>query len=333
MSASRFFLSGEPESVTANALGQVPSDPSGVDASLSSKTRPLIQVLDEHDGVNQSLEKTIEESESDSDEPPLLMTSQKPLQDGAQELPSLMEQMMAEATKEIKEEAKKPTKKNSNGGMKKGFLLNSGRKKTTNKPTIKNAQANRASSVVTPTVSPSPMNSCVLSEVQETRKDTNPLASPDLEETVTSNPRLWRALQDPKFISALHIIQTDPSKAKAIFKENPELISVLQEFSGVLGLHYSKLAESQQEAVSVEKQTESLLKEVSTGMNNNRDLEQERVKKILADGELTELLMDPEMQRVMQECGVPGRMKAYMHHAEYGPKLRKLIEAGLLKVA
>jgi hypothetical protein len=333
MSASRFFLSGEPESVTANALGQVPSDPSGVDASSSSKTRPLIQVLDEHAGINQSLEKTIEESESDSDEPPLLMTSQQPLQDGAQELPSLMEQMMAEATKEIKEEAKKPTRKNSNGGMKKGFLLNSGRKKTKNKPTIKNAQANRISSVVTPTVSPSPMNSCVLSEVQEKRKDTNPLASPDLEEAVTSNPHLWRALQDPKFIGALHIIQTDPSKAKAIFKENPELISVFQEFSGVLGLHYSKLAESQQETVSVEKQTESLLKEVSTGMNNNRDLEQERAKKILADGELAELLMDPEMQRVMQECGVPGRMKAYMQHAEYGPKLRKLIEAGLLKVA
>jgi len=34
----------------------------------------------------------------------------------------------------------------------------------------------------------------------------------------------------------------------------------------------------------------------------------------------------------MQECSLPGRMHAYMQHPQYGPKLRKLMEAGLLKM-
>jgi hypothetical protein len=338
MPTSRFFLSGEPESVTAKALGQVPwAEPSCVDASSSStKTSPLIQVLDNNDSDNLSLEK---ETESDSDEPPLLMTSnQKPLQEGAQELPSLMEQMMADAVAvtimATKEEAKKvlPIKKpklNSSCGMKKGFLLNSGGMKKKSK--TKTTQANRRTAsvvVTTPTVSPSrPIDNRVLPVVQEKTMDTNPL---DLQETIASNPRLFRALQDPTFVGALDIIQTNPSKAKTIFNENPQLASLFQEFGGVLGLHYSKLGELQQQQQET-KPPEEQMKQVST--KNNRDPVQEKVNKILANQELAELLTDPNTQRVMQECGVPGRMQAYMQHPEYGPKLRRLIDAGLLKVA
>jgi CHASE2 domain-containing sensor protein len=157
--------------------------------------------------------------------------------------------------------------------------------------------------------------------------DPHPL---DLQETMASNPRLFRALQDPTFVGALHIIQNDPTKAKAIFNENPQLASLFQEFGRVLGLHYSKLGKVQQQQQEA-KPPEEQLKQVST--KNTRDPDQETVHKILSNQELAELLMDPSMQRVMQECGVPGRMQAYMQHPEYGPKLRKLINAGLLKVA
>jgi len=61
--------------------------------------------------------------------------------------------------------------------------------------------------------------------------------------------------------------------------------------------------------------------------------EKEQVQKILQDKELTNILMDPNFQRVMQDCSTPGKMQKYMHHPEYGRKLRKLIEAGLLKIA
>ena len=60
--------------------------------------------------------------------------------------------------------------------------------------------------------------------------------------------------------------------------------------------------------------------------------EEEMMQRIVSDPEMAEILMDPAMQIIMQECAVPGRMHAYMQHPQYGPKLRKLMEAGLLKV-
>ena len=60
--------------------------------------------------------------------------------------------------------------------------------------------------------------------------------------------------------------------------------------------------------------------------------EEEMMQRILSDPEMAEILMDPAMQVIMQECAVPGRMHAYLQHPEYGPKLRKLMEVGLLKL-
>lgn len=48
--------------------------------------------------------------------------------------------------------------------------------------------------------------------------------------------------------------------------------------------------------------------------------------------ELSSILMDPEMQRVLQECALPGRMGKYMQDGKWGPKIRMLIDNGLLKV-
>ena len=59
---------------------------------------------------------------------------------------------------------------------------------------------------------------------------------------------------------------------------------------------------------------------------------QEKVDRVVQDQELSSILMDPAFQRVIQECGIPGRMQMYMRDKEVGPKLRKLIECGLLKV-
>mmetsp|Transcript_6150 Transcript_6150/g.9081 ORF Transcript_6150/g.9081 Transcript_6150/m.9081 type:complete len:102 (+) Transcript_6150:3-308(+) len=62
--------------------------------------------------------------------------------------------------------------------------------------------------------------------------------------------------------------------------------------------------------------------------------ERKKLDRIMKDEELTSLLMDVDMQRVIQECTtVPMKMHWYMHHDEIGPKLRKMISAGLFKVA
>jgi len=67
--------------------------------------------------------------------------------------------------------------------------------------------------------------------------------------------------------------------------------------------------------------------------NNMARKDKEKVDSILANRELVDLLMDAEFQNIMQECSVPGRMQMYMQHPEHGPKLRKLLQAGLLQVS
>lgn len=42
--------------------------------------------------------------------------------------------------------------------------------------------------------------------------------------------------------------------------------------------------------------------------------------------------MDASMREVLQRCGDPQELRRVMHHPEYGPKIRKLAEAGLVKL-
>ena len=49
---------------------------------------------------------------------------------------------------------------------------------------------------------------------------------------------------DPKFTAALSQVQVDPMKAMAMLSSNPEMQKALQEFSGILGEHFSALGTS-----------------------------------------------------------------------------------------
>lgn len=62
----------------------------------------------------------------------------------------------------------------------------------------------------------------------------------------------------------------------------------------------------------------------------------DRVASILANEDLRSILLDPTIQRIMEECAGTGgsaKLRYYMGHEEYGPKLRLLMEAGLLRLA
>jgi chemotaxis protein histidine kinase CheA len=56
------------------------------------------------------------------------------------------------------------------------------------------------------------------------------------------------------------------------------------------------------------------------------------VARVLADNELKTLLMDPELQRVLQQCGEPGKLRYFMSHPEFGPKIKRLAQAGLVQI-
>ena len=49
---------------------------------------------------------------------------------------------------------------------------------------------------------------------------------------------------DPKFTAALSQVQADPMKAMAMLSSDPEMQKALQEFSGIMGEHFTALGNS-----------------------------------------------------------------------------------------
>jgi len=58
-----------------------------------------------------------------------------------------------------------------------------------------------------------------------------------------------------------------------------------------------------------------------------------RVKDIVADAELSALLLDVNMQRVLQECGDPVLFRRHMADPATAKKIKKLFDAGLVATA
>lgn len=54
---------------------------------------------------------------------------------------------------------------------------------------------------------------------------------------------------DPKFTAALSQVKTDPLKALAMLESHPEMQRALQDFSGILGEHFTKLGNASTEMV------------------------------------------------------------------------------------
>lgn len=58
-----------------------------------------------------------------------------------------------------------------------------------------------------------------------------------------------------------------------------------------------------------------------------------RVKDIVADAELSALLLDVNMQRILQECGDPVLFRRHMADPATAKKIKKLFDAGLVATA
>ncbi|RHY34016.1 hypothetical protein DYB32_001209 [Aphanomyces invadans] len=56
------------------------------------------------------------------------------------------------------------------------------------------------------------------------------------------------------------------------------------------------------------------------------------VQRVLADPELQEILSDADMQRVLRACQQPGVLSTFMKDPVYGPKIQKLVRAGLVQL-
>lgn len=185
--------------------------------------------------------------------------------------------------------------------------------------------------------------------------------TPDLINQISNNKILSSGMTNPKFVAALEAFKCNPKEAMKRFQHHPDVIEFFREFCKIMGNHFTALGEKQDEEkkqktqqqyynsyntlISEERDLGPMAKEAlkketerkekgEKGWNENlTDDERKQLDSIMQDKELSSLLMDVDMQRVMNECSTqPGRMRMYMHDRDYAPKLHKLIQAGLLKV-
>jgi len=155
----------------------------------------------------------------------------------------------------------------------------------------------------------------------------------------------------------LQALQSNPKEAMEKFKDHKDVTDFLHEFCSLLGDHFTQLGDEEQVSSSSNSKSQTQIPseedvgpiafralqkekerrdkgEPSLSHKGMTKQEQEQHDAIMKNEELTKILMDVDMQRVIHECStIPGKMQVFMRHDVYGVKLRKLIHAGLLKVA
>jgi hypothetical protein len=307
-----------------------------VDSSFSTilpnitSTKALIQFI--HNGDDDGDDDAVSRSSSDNDEPPPLRGKLSWKQDPQPSATTLMQELMAEAALAQTKPTPTSTSKQKpiqNSGMKKGFLLSSKSKKapktshpsplvsqTTDYHVVASSTRSTGcvgSSLVFPDIHDSLLQSCASPD------STMTTANDNLLERIQDKPHLMKALQDPAFTRALQIIQENPSQAKSIFQQDASMAALLQEFCQLVGTRGTSRTST------TPSQPAPALKACP---------EQDQVDRLLAEQPLIrQALMDPGMQRIMQECQThPGRFQAYMTHPKYGPWLRLLMQHGLLQL-
>jgi hypothetical protein len=96
-----------------------------------------------------------------------------------------------------------------------------------------------------------------------------------------------------------------------------------------LGDHFLELNETKD---SDDDDKKSMEKKI-TYLEKEEDKLSRSVRDVIRDKELTSLLMDQDIQRVMHECSTaPILTRKYISDPVYGPKLKRLMDAGLLQL-
>ena len=167
-------------------------------------------------------------------------------------------------------------------------------------------------------------------------------------------------------------MKTHPQETMEKLKnDEPEILHWLMEFLGVMGDHFVTLGaeeENTEENGGSDKEN-STQRKMTTKTNAESKMiremgpleekamrahkarstfdsqmlhkekttdDDDEVAKILSNEALRSALLDPKMQRVMEELAHEsgaGKLQYYLNHDGFGPKLRMLMKAGLLKMA
>ena len=132
----------------------------------------------------------------------------------------------------------------------------------------------------------------------------------------------------------------------------------MREFGKIMGSHFSNLDNSKQQqqsaispsplaapiqeigplhaqaiANSKKATTEASSKCGSSSSSSSSSSEDDRLKEIVNDPELSAMLLDPNLQRILVECGDPVKFQMHMQDPVIANKIRRMYQAGLVGTA
>ncbi|XP_072019238.1 uncharacterized protein [Amphiura filiformis] len=253
--------------------------------------------------------------------------------------------------------APKPTTSTSSssfGGMKKGFLFGSSSKPKSAKkaPAVKSSTSSTDSTQDIPLIKPKTAEGegdrkHEIAEVQEALKASTPLlqntewVTDDLLKNIEKNPRLLKQLSDPRISQAMTKFQRNPQLAMQEYQNNPEIQQFFKEFSGILGTHFESLGANNPPqsppTQTIRTQDNSNGADISVHSSTNPKqataTDEARMKEILSDPKMQQILRDEEIQRLFTVLRTsPDEAQRMLQ--QLGPsgkeKVQRLVDAGLL---
>ena len=204
-----------------------------------------------------------------------------------------------------------------------------------------------------------PKSSLVLDEVQSAMQKDNPVlkelkqgewVTPELTQIMMKNEILSRGLRNPRCTAAIQLMQSNPQEAQKRYQGDLEVDVLMREFGRVMSEHFEALGTKTAQASAAAGggaaggagavvgdiplgplHTEVLKRsDGAAKIQETSTAEEERVKQIIADPELKELLMDFDMQRILQECNDPQKFQRHMRDPVVAYKIKRLWDAGLV---
>ena len=184
------------------------------------------------------------------------------------------------------------------GGMKKGFLLDSGRKKQSKAQVTPHPKPSDAAASSVPLIKPNQPKdaSRVLPEVQKAMKaamsalEKKEWITDDLLDKISSHPTIGPKLSDPRYSAALDCFQKNPQQASKEYRGQPEIQAFLRDFCRILGEHFTSLEEKQKAKGDWHWHTHTQLmfyqKQIRTSkVDQLRCLERQHIEKVICSNE------------------------------------------------
>jgi hypothetical protein len=155
-------------------------------------------------------------------------------------------------------------------------------------------------------------------------------ANDNLARLIAENPILSKGMADPRGAELLRGLQANPTETLKRYAGSPEASAFVQEMMKVLGTHFIQMGEEE------ERRKQALLAPqppAPPAILTKEEAElQRQADKVLKNPDIKRVLEDPETSKVLQQCGDPRQLRKFMSDTVWGPRLRLLIDNGLVEI-